>query len=276
MHLARYHDITISASGVWRILHKLGLGRLPTSQRYKRTQTRWKRYEKQRPGHQLQVDVKFIEPLGQTAKRKRYYQYTAIDEYTRIRGLRAYERNNQKTAIQFLDHVLAKLPFQIERVQTDNGAGFGQAFHWHLLDKSFDHVKIRPRTTRLNGKVERSHRIHSDEFYGLLEGEVLRHPPVRRTTPTMGRPLQVRSAPRRPRRPRPPTNASNRTQRPHCHRRPSVAHESTSRVETFCPHFAHERSRTSPYAADRDGAKSAESRGILIRLDRQRTPGQSS
>jgi hypothetical protein len=64
MYLARYHDITISASGVWRILHKLGLGRLPTLQRYKRTQTRWKRYEKQRPGHQLQVDVKFIEPLG--------------------------------------------------------------------------------------------------------------------------------------------------------------------------------------------------------------------
>ena len=45
MYLARYHDVTISESGVWRILHKLGLGRLPTSQRYKRTQTRWKRYE---------------------------------------------------------------------------------------------------------------------------------------------------------------------------------------------------------------------------------------
>jgi transposase InsO family protein len=173
MYLARYHDITISASGVWRILHKLGLGRLPASQRYKRIQTRWKRYEKQRPGHQLQVDVKFIEPLGQKGKRKRYYQYTAIDDCTRIRVLRAYERNDQKTAIQFIDHVLAKLPFQIERVQTDNGAEFGQAFHWHLLDKGIDHVNIRPRTPRLNGKVERSHRIDSDEFYKLLEGEVL-------------------------------------------------------------------------------------------------------
>ncbi|GAA3127997.1 hypothetical protein GCM10020255_000760 [Rhodococcus baikonurensis] len=35
------------------------------------------------------------------------------------------------------------------------------------------HVKIRPRTPRLNGKVERSHRIDSDEFYRLLEGEVI-------------------------------------------------------------------------------------------------------
>ena len=117
--------------------------------------------------------MKFIEPLGQKGKKKRWYQYTAIDDCTRIRVLRAYERNDQKTAIQFIDHVLAKLPFQIERVQTDNSAEFGQAFHWHLLDKGIDHVKIRPRTPRLNGKVERSHRIDSDEFYKLLEGEVL-------------------------------------------------------------------------------------------------------
>ncbi len=55
MYLARYHDVTISPSALWRILHKLGLNRLSASQRYKRTQTRWKRYEKQCPGHQLQV-----------------------------------------------------------------------------------------------------------------------------------------------------------------------------------------------------------------------------
>jgi len=63
MYLHRYRDIEISPSSIWRILHKLGLNRLPASQRHKRTQTRWKRYEKQRPGHQLQVEVKFIEPL---------------------------------------------------------------------------------------------------------------------------------------------------------------------------------------------------------------------
>jgi hypothetical protein len=81
---------------------------------------RWKRYEKQCPGHQLQVDVKFIEPLGQKGmRRKKYYQFTAIDDCTRLRVLRAYPRCDQKTAIQFIDHVLAKLPFAVERVQTD-------------------------------------------------------------------------------------------------------------------------------------------------------------
>jgi len=119
MYLARYHDVTISTSGVWRILKRLGLNRMPASQRYQRRTLRWKRYEKQRPGHQLQVDVKFIEPLGQTGRRKKYYQFTAIDDCTRLRVLRAYPRCDQKTAIQFIDHVLSKLPFAVERVQTD-------------------------------------------------------------------------------------------------------------------------------------------------------------
>jgi transposase InsO family protein len=173
MYLDRYHDVKVSPSGVWRLLKKAGMNRLPASQRYKRHQTRWKRYEKQRPGHQLQIDVKFIEPLGQTGKKKRYYQYTAIDDCTRLRVLRAYPRNDQKVAIQFVDHVLSKLPFAVDKIQTDNGQEFGQAFHWHILDKGIDHIRIRPRTPRLNGKVERSHRIDSEEFYKLLEGEVI-------------------------------------------------------------------------------------------------------
>lgn len=64
MYLKRYHDVTISKSGVWRILNRLDMGRLPASQRYKRHDRRWKRYEKQLPGHRVQIDVKFIEPLA--------------------------------------------------------------------------------------------------------------------------------------------------------------------------------------------------------------------
>ena len=38
--LVRRHEVTISPLSVWRILHTLGLNRLPVSQRCKRTQTR--------------------------------------------------------------------------------------------------------------------------------------------------------------------------------------------------------------------------------------------
>jgi transposase len=128
MYLKRYHDITISSSGVWRILHRLDMSRLPASQRYKRHTQRWKRYEKPLPGHRVQVDVKFLGPIG--GSRKKHYQFTAIDDCTRIRVLRIYDRNNQKTAIQFIDYVLEKLPFRVECIQTDNGAEFQGAFHW--------------------------------------------------------------------------------------------------------------------------------------------------
>ena len=54
-------------------------------------------------------------------------------------------------------------------VQTDNGAEFQSQFHWHLETLDIWHVYIRPRTPRLNGKVERSHRVDDQEFYQLLD-----------------------------------------------------------------------------------------------------------
>jgi transposase InsO family protein len=175
MYLNRYHDIKISSSGVWRILVRLNMNRLPASQRYKRRELRWKRYEKARPGHHVQIDVKFLEPPPGAGRRK-HYQYTAIDDCTRLRVLRVYPKHDQKTAIQFLDYVLEKLPFQVETIQTDNGAEFQAAFHWHVLDRGIKHTYIRPGTPRLNGKVERSHRIDAEEFYRLLDGVVIDDP----------------------------------------------------------------------------------------------------
>ncbi len=171
IYLKRYHDIELSPSGIWRILKRLDMSRLPSSQRYRRHRDRWKRYEKPEPGHRVQVDVKFISPLP--GSRRKYYQFTAIDDCTRLRVLRIYDRLNQNTAIQFLDYVLAKLPFRVERIQTDNGAEFQSAFHYHMLDRGIGHVYIRPATPRLNGKVERSHRIDAEEFYRMLDGVVI-------------------------------------------------------------------------------------------------------
>jgi transposase InsO family protein len=173
MYLKRYHEVQISPSGVWRILKRLELNRLPASQRYKRHDRRWKRYEKPLPGHRVQLDVKFIQPLAGASKAKKYYQFTAIDDCTRLRVLRIYDRCNQQTAIQFQDYVLERLPFRVEVIQTDNGPEFGTSFHWHVLDKGIGHVYIKPRTPRLNGKVERSHRIDAEEFYRLLNGVVI-------------------------------------------------------------------------------------------------------
>ena len=69
------------------------------------------------PGRAVQVDVKFIAPLA-SGSRKRYYQFTAIDDCTRLRVLRIYDRLNQKTAIQFADFLLDKFPFRVEVIQS--------------------------------------------------------------------------------------------------------------------------------------------------------------
>jgi Integrase core domain len=66
-----------------------------------------------------------------------------------------------------------RLPFRVEVIQTDNGVEFGASFHWHVLDKGAGQVDSKPRTPRLNGNVERSHRIDAEEFYRLLEGVVI-------------------------------------------------------------------------------------------------------
>ena len=171
-YLQRYHEISIAASSVHRILCKHGVNRLPANQKHRPHRQRWKRYEKRQPGHRLQVDVKFLERVPGT--RKRFYQFTAIDDCTRIRVLKIYDACNQKTAIQFIDEVIRRLPFRVHVVQTDNGAEFQSKFRWHLQDRDVRHVYIRPRTPRLNGKVERSHRIDDEEFYQVLEDSAVR------------------------------------------------------------------------------------------------------
>jgi hypothetical protein len=96
------------------------------------------RYQRQLPGHQIQIDVKFVDAIQGSGRGKKFYQFTAIS---------------------FYDYTASRMPFKIERVQTDNGSEFQSAFHLHLLDQGVEHRYIRPATPRLNGKVERSHRI---------------------------------------------------------------------------------------------------------------------
>jgi transposase InsO family protein len=166
-YLKRFHQLSVAGSSVHRILVRHGMNRLPTNQRHRPHKKRWHRYEKPQPGHRLQLDVKFLERIPGT--RKRLYQFTAIDDCTRIRVLKVYDGCNQSTAIRFIDEVLRRLPFRVHVVQTDNGAEFQSHFHWHLERWDIRHVYIRPRTPHLNGKVERSHRIDDQEFYQVLD-----------------------------------------------------------------------------------------------------------
>lgn len=153
-YLARYHGIKISPAGVWHVLKRNGMNRLPRNAKKRTVQT--KQYEKQIPGHHIQVDVKFLKLKRPDGQKVKQFQYTAIDDATRIRALKIYPKHTQENAIHFIDTVISKFPFRIHTIRTDNGHEFQAKIHWHVEDLGIRHVYIKPRTPRLNGKVERS------------------------------------------------------------------------------------------------------------------------
>lgn len=138
-----------------------------------------KPYEQmQYPGQRVQIDVKFVPEacIVGDAKGQKFYQYTAIDEYSRFRYLEAFEEHSTYSSAIFLKHLIEKLPFKIECVQTDNGSEFTKRlgntenptptlFERTLEQCGIRHKLIKPYTPRHNGKVERSHRKDNEYFY---------------------------------------------------------------------------------------------------------------
>ena len=57
-------------------------------------------------GVRLAIDNEAEDPV----LAKRLYQFTAIDDCTRIRVLKIYDVCNQKSAISFVDEVIRRLP----------------------------------------------------------------------------------------------------------------------------------------------------------------------
>jgi len=165
-YLERYHGVTVSESSVTRILTKHGMARLKPGTPKRRLHS--KRYNKKSPGHHVRLDVKINIFIREGRKIKRF-QYTAIDDATRIRALKIYDRHTQANAIDFVDYVIKLFPFRINNIRTDNGHEFQAKFHWHVEDLGMKHSYIKPGTPQLNGKVERSHRTDRKEFYQLLE-----------------------------------------------------------------------------------------------------------
>lgn len=131
------------------------------------------------PGQRIQIDVKFVPSvcLVNEAKGHHFYQYTAIDEYSRWRFVEAFEEHSSYSSALFLEHLIKAFPCPIECVQTDNGQEFTKRFSSHggsdkptifqlrLMEHGIRHKLIRPFTPRHNGKVERSHRKDNERFY---------------------------------------------------------------------------------------------------------------
>ena len=170
----RQRGYTRSVTGLYRMLRKMGqMAVKPPNPKYIP-----KPYEQmQYPGQRVQIDVKFVPEacIVGKAKGQKFYQYTAIDEYSRFRYLEAFEEHSSYSSAVFLEHLIQKFPFKIECVQTDNGPEFTKRltsakptptlFEARLKQCGIQHKLIKPYTPRHNGKVERSHRKDNEYFY---------------------------------------------------------------------------------------------------------------
>lgn len=165
---------TRSITGLYRVLRKQGqMAVKPPNPKYIPKPYELMYY----PGQRIQIDVKHVPSscIVGDAKGKKFYQYTAIDEFSRFRYLESFEESNTYSSSVFLDHVLKAFPFPVECVQTDNGFEFTKRFggdkskpsmfEINLANKGIKHKLIRPYTPRHNGKVERSHRKDNEYFY---------------------------------------------------------------------------------------------------------------
>jgi len=174
--LLKSHGYTRSFSGMYHAATRMGLG---WGKKKKRPPRAVRRYpELTKPGEKVQIDVKEVPYccLKGAAKRdgKRLYQWTAIDECTRLRYVYGYEEHTPENSVDFLKRLLKIFPFKIQTIQTDNGTEFTYRFiseteqcpfEKALVAEGIHHKLIPPRTPWHNGKVERSHRSDQRYFY---------------------------------------------------------------------------------------------------------------
>lgn len=128
-------------------------------------------------GVKWQMDVKYVPTVcynGSTPQK--YYQYTVIDEASRERFIYPYMEQSSYSTCDFLKRAIVYFHYKPLILQTDNGAEFThlkKTDRTHPLDVLCDelhiqHKRIRPRTPRHNGKVERSHRNDQERFYNHM------------------------------------------------------------------------------------------------------------
>ncbi len=111
------------------------------------------------PGDLLQVDtvVTFINGL-------RRYTVTAIDLPSRFSFAWSYTSLSSATSTDFLRKLTLAAPFQIHRIQTDNGLEFHGLFQEALLKSGTTQFFNRPRNPKQNAFIERFNRTIQEEF----------------------------------------------------------------------------------------------------------------
>jgi transposase InsO family protein len=157
--LIRQHNCSLARATINKILQKHSQ---PPLKKSRLSRKKRHRYERDVPGDRVQMDTCKIAPG--------LYQYTAIDDCTRIRVLALYTRRTAANSLRYLEKVLEEMPFPIQRIQTDRGGEFfAKEFQERLMEYGIKFRPNKPRSPHLNGKVERSQKTDLEEFYAAVD-----------------------------------------------------------------------------------------------------------
>jgi transposase InsO family protein len=158
-------------STVSGILTRIGMGRLG-----RRGLEPAERYERERPGELIHVDVKKLGRIARPGHRvlgrqsagghhRRVYDqgwefvHVAIDDCTRLAYIEVLPDEKAATAVGFLRRALAfyrRHGISTERVITDNGSAYRSTVHAIACRAlGIRHLRTRPYRPQTNGKAER-------------------------------------------------------------------------------------------------------------------------
>jgi len=180
---------------VWRVLHRHGCSRLAD---YDRTHTVAVRYQRERPGELVHIDVKKLgrvpegggwRLLGRASqtdykdrlpKRRHDYVHVAVDDATRVALVEVFADDKATSCAAFLEHTRAFFASHgviVERVLTDCALNYRRgAFVATAEQLGIGLRRTRPFRPQTNGKAERFIRT---ALHGWAFAELYRSNPER-------------------------------------------------------------------------------------------------
>jgi len=160
--------LNLSPATVSRILKRAGLSRMKDIDPPEPV----RRYERQRPGEMIHIDIKKLGRFAQAGHRVTgtrqncrnqgagwEFAHVAIDDNSRIAFSQIRKDEKKGSAIAFLKAAVAyynSLGVRVERVMTDNGSCYKSfAFAKACGRLKIKHIRTKPYTPKTNGKAER-------------------------------------------------------------------------------------------------------------------------
>ena len=156
----------LTRSALHRCLQRHGISRLPDVEGDKPKRQRFKRY----PIGFFHMDIAEL----QTAEGK-LYLFVAIDRTSKFAVAQLVEKADRRTAWEFLEHLLAVVPYRLHTILTDNGIQFADQprnrntaysrqmrFDMICAANGIEHRLTKPNHPWTNGQVERMNRTIKD------------------------------------------------------------------------------------------------------------------